>query len=383
MKILVIGGTGTIGGGVIKAFQQDRANQIDVISRSEYESSYENVIHIKGDARDYEFIAGVVTPGKYDAIVDLMIWTEKEFLERMDLFMSNCRHYIATSTSSVYWKSDGMVTEETPRVFDSVDDKELLESHEYRIEKSRIENDIMNSAYHNWTIIRPAMTYGKKLPLCVYTQEVWFYRALHSRTVLLPIEVMNNHAVLTTAEEYGEKLLRVILNERTYSQVLNIISGNKANQITWTDNLRICEDALAQSGYTMKVKYVSVYDMAEYIDHYPLLYDRMMDRIWDDSKFKQLCIGGGGVQFNVYEDLRDRIKNFIQNPSYINFDAYVYHHAYMDKVCGERTQLKEFRSKKARIIYFLARNFSFHGTQKFISLYRRIKNKLKKLFSVV
>ncbi len=225
MKILIIGGTGTIGSGIIKALQKDSNNIIDVVSRNKHEDFSGNLRHIQGDAKDYGFISGVVQAGVYDAIVDLMIWSEQEFLERMSLFMENTGHYIAASTSTVYWDTEKPITEETARIFDVCNDVELKNSHEYRIEKSRIEDNINESDYSNWTITRYSLTYGgKKIPLCVYPKEIWLYRALHGRTVLVAEEIMSKHVALTSGDEVGEKVKKIICNEKTYRQIINVVS---------------------------------------------------------------------------------------------------------------------------------------------------------------
>lgn len=64
-----------------------------------------------------------------------------------------------------------MITEESPRLLNTVDDQGCLATDEYALSKARCEDMLFGGGRSNWTIIRLAITYDGvvgRLQLGVY-----------------------------------------------------------------------------------------------------------------------------------------------------------------------------------------------------------------------
>lgn len=79
MNILVLGGTGAMGKAVVQLLEPE--NILTVINRSSHQSYNENVRYIKGNAKEMGFLKKVIT-GRYDAIIDFMVYSTLEFSQR-------------------------------------------------------------------------------------------------------------------------------------------------------------------------------------------------------------------------------------------------------------------------------------------------------------
>lgn len=91
-----------------------------------------------GNAHDQVFL-DCLLDSKWDAIVDFMVWSTAEFSERYKKLLSAAEQYVFTSSYRVYADSS-VITEESPRLLDAVDDDEYLATDEYALSKARCEN---------------------------------------------------------------------------------------------------------------------------------------------------------------------------------------------------------------------------------------------------
>ena len=117
MNILVLGGTGAMGASLVPVLAANR-NEVTVTSRSAHESYSEGIHYLKG----MPFLREILKE-HYDAVVDFMSYTTKEFQERYKLFLNSTDHYIFLSSSRVYADSKSPLTEESPRLLDVSTDK--------------------------------------------------------------------------------------------------------------------------------------------------------------------------------------------------------------------------------------------------------------------
>ncbi len=348
MKILVLGGTGAMGVDLVKILAK-HGEDVTVTSRSERKSEFDNVKYIKCDAHDTAFLKSVLIE-KYDSIVDFMVYNTKEFKARRDLLLGSTNQYVFLSSSRVYADSETPITEDSPRLLDATTDSEYLKTDEYALTKARQENMLRRSGKTNWTIIRPYITYSdQRLQLGVYEKELWLYRALHDKTIVFPKAIAEKYTTMTLGADVAMGISKLIGNEKAMGEAFHITT-DKA--IKWEDVLSIYKRVFNEvTGKNIKIKYADdpkpIYDAMG--NKYQVIYDRLFDRRFDNTKFLQAV---GEFEFvSPKIGLEKCLREFLEKPVFRTTATF----ALMDKFTGERTRLSEISGVKEKFKYFAMR----------------------------
>lgn len=313
-KILMLGGTGAMGM-YLAPEMVALGYQVFITSRKEHEST-EDIVYITGNAKDKAFLDTLLKQ-KFDCIVDFMIYKTEEFRGRYMDLLNSTPHYIFLSSYRVYGDNHGEpITEESPRLLDSVkDDPEFLATDEYSLTKARQENILKESDKKNWTIIRPAITYSKdRFQLGTMEAQDFVKRALEGKTVIFPRQMLDKQATLSWAGDVAKMMSRMILNDKTMGETYTV---STAEHHTWKEVMELYKELLG-----MRVKIV---DLAVYQNifggPYQIRYDRMLDRVVDNSKV--LAVTGMQQEelMPLKDGLRMELEHFVRKPSYRAFNA--------------------------------------------------------------
>lgn len=196
MKVLVLGGTGAIGGHVCRLLAE-AGWHVTCSTRSDRFSSKANISYIKGNAKDRAFLDELLRE-RWTAIVDFMVWSTQEFRQCCQALLSATDQYVFTSSYRVYSDSP-VITEESPRLLDTLDDQAYLQTDEYALCKARCENALFESDTNNWTIVRPTITYdgSGRFQLGVHESRTWLWRALNRIPVPMPDEMLEKQATIS------------------------------------------------------------------------------------------------------------------------------------------------------------------------------------------
>ena len=348
MKILVLGGTGAMGVDLVKILGE-RGENVTVTSRSERKSEFSNVEYVKGNAHDNAFLKSLLTD-KYDAIVDFMVYSTDEFKMRRDLLLSATNQYLFLSSSRVYADSKTPITEDSPRLLNVTTNDEYLKTDEYALTKARQENLLRESGKTNWTIIRPYITYSnQRLQLGVYEKELWLYRALHDKTVVFPKAIADKYTTMTLGEDVARGIAQLIGNGKAMGEAFHITTDQA---IKWDDVLALYRRVFKEvTGKELRIKYTDdpkpVYEAMG--NKYQVIYDRMFDRRFDDTKLLQAA---GKCEFESPEIGLERcLREFLEKPIFRTTSSF----AYMDKLAGERTRLSDISGVKQKCKYLAVR----------------------------
>lgn len=331
-KILMMGGTGAMGVYMVPEMLK-LGYQVYITSRKQHEST-EDVIYIMGNAKEKAFVDTLLEQ-KFDAIVDFMIYNTKEFEERYLELLDSTPHYLFLSSYRVYGDNNGKpITEESPRLLDSVNDPEFLATDEYSLTKARQENILRSSGRNNWTIIRPAITYSKeRFQLGTMEAADFVKRALAGKTVIFPKQMLNKYATLSWAGDVAKMIARMVGNNEAMGQTFTV---STAEYHTWKEVMNIYKELL-----NMKVQIVdlSVYQRIMG-GPYQIKYDRMLDRIVDNSKALKVAHMRQEELMPLKEGLRMELEAFKKNPSYRGYIAR--RDREMDEVVEQRVSFKSW-----------------------------------------
>ena len=306
-KILVIGATGAMGKYLVPELAE-LGYSVTGVSLDDAVSKRDNVVYIKGNAWDKGFL-GELFKEKYDGIVDFMSYNMKNFSEYVELYLQNTEHYIFLSSCRVFDDKEVPVKETSPRLLDSSDDEELKASDDYCINKAKQENYLINSKYNNWTIVRPATTYGTmRLQLVTLEFANTVARTLQGKKVVVPIQAKDKPATFTWGGDVAKMLARIMLKEEAKRESYNVCT---AESRTWGEIADYYKELIG-----METIWVDKEDYLAIIDpninkgvRWQLEYARMFHRISDNSKVLRLT----GLKQEEFLTLKDGLKLEIGN----------------------------------------------------------------------
>ncbi|CUN51861.1 NAD-dependent epimerase/dehydratase family protein [Mitsuokella jalaludinii] len=356
MKILILGGTGAMGVSLVDVLDK-QGHDVYVTSRRKH-ADCKNVHYLQGDAHDLTWLEQITSGKRYDALVDFMIYSTDDFAWRRDKLLNMAGQYVFLSSSRVYNdSSDKPITEETPRLLDSTQDKEYLSMDEYALAKAREENELRKAKQKNWTIIRPYITYNdERLQLGTLEKESWLYRALHGRTIVFTRDVADCLTTLTHGRDVAEGIASLLGKEAAYGEAFHIVGPEP---MRWGEVAELYCDVLETLlGRRPKImllpnsrKFCQVF-----CNEYQVKYDRLFHRVFDSSKI--LRIGGKRDYVPIAEGLRSCLTHFVeQHRPFRTIDWHA--EAWMDRQTGERAALSECKGWKNKVKYILCRYTPF------------------------
>lgn len=349
MKILVLGGTGAMGMPLVNILAKQK-NDVYVTTRQKLTDT-KNIHYIAGNAHCNDFLNSILSV-KYDVIVDFMSYSEVEFKERVSLLLNSAERYVFLSSARVFANGDKYITENSPRLLDMCKDKKYLATDEYALDKAREENILSSSQLRNWTIIRPYITYNsERMQLGVLEKEQWLYRALKGKKIVFSKDIAEMTTTLTYGGDVAECIANIILTNSAYGEVLNCVTSET---VKWEDVFNIYLNALEK--YTGKRPNFFMTDNFEFAEicgnHYQLVYDRLFNRIFDNSKI--VSLSGKSDFVSPEKGLDNCISEFVSGKRifrYINWKL----EGAMDKLTGDTENLFKINSFKNKVKYFLYR----------------------------
>jgi len=352
MNILILGGTGAMGTPLVQILK--KSNQLFVTTRSNSHEDEENVTYLKGDAHDLNFLMDILELKYYDAIVDFLIYSTEEFAKRYSLFLDKTKQYIFLSSARVY--SDcglSKITEKSGRLLDTSKDKNYVHSDEYAIRKAKQENILLKSEKHNFTIVRPYITYNnERLQLGIFEKEVWLQRALSNKTIVVNNSVLSKYTTLTFGYDVALRIASLIGNERAYGEIIHIVTDK---YIQWKKVLDIYLEVIEQNlGYKPKIIISDEYNSLSKKRSYHQIYcDRMYNRIFDNSKIED--ISNLSSEFIPPEiGLKQCLNTFLKDSGKFLFKSWKFE-AVFDKITGEKERLSNINGFRNKVIYLLFR----------------------------
>lgn len=349
MKVLLLGGTGSMGIPLVQILKENGIETF-VTSRKNIKSDG-NLHYLQGDAKNLAFLQTVLQKESWNAIIDFMIYDTQSFKERVELLLNNTKQYIFLSSARVYADSEQPITELSSRLLDISQDTDYLETDEYALAKARQENILKDSPNKNWTIIRPYITYNEnRLQLGVLEKEEWLYRALKGRTIILSSDIIKKTTTLTYGVDVAKGISKIIGNPKALNEVFHI-TLNK--DITWDEVLNIYIYVLEKHlGYKPKVLLLNINEFLKCKNtKYQIYYDRLYDRTFDNTKISEYIDTNSFT--NTETGLKYCLEIFLQTPkfSFINWRD----EAIKDRQTKEHTSLKEISNIKSKVKYLIYR----------------------------
>lgn len=352
MDILILGGTGAMGEPLVRKLAKN--NRVYVTTRKNRVSEH-NITYITCDAHNLNSIQNICSVNHFSAIIDFMVYDQKEFEERYLYFLSVTDQYVFISSARVYANSN-IIYETSPRLLDESNDQKFLKTSEYSLKKAREENLLINSGKLNWTIIRPYITYNtNRLQLGTLEKEYWLRRALLGKTIVLTQNTYQSSTTLTYGGDVSNAIAEVIGNEKCIGQIFHIVNEES---LKWSDILEIYSDTFEKvKGHRPKVKILGDYRGLALVlgNQYQMKYDRFYNRKFDSSKIVKYTEKSITYR-NMKTGLSECLTEYLVQEKDDMYTDWRYE-GYADKQTGDKTKLSDIHGKSNKIKYFLWRYF--------------------------
>lgn len=261
--------------------------RVDVICLEQVESSDPNITFTQANCKDEAFLKTRLEAGRYDAVVDFMLYTTEEFRRIHSIFLENTAHYIFLSSYRVYSSLELPIRETSPQMLDTSTDAEYLaHKDEYSLYKARQERILRSSGYENYTIVRPSIVYSRvRFQLTALEAPVFMTRSWQGKTVILPEDAMDIDATMTWGGDVGKMIARLVCNPNAMGQAYSLCT---AEHHTWREVAEIYRELFGLNYITVDTEtFLSFFDNG-FISRYTLMYDRCARRIMDNSKILEV-----------------------------------------------------------------------------------------------
>lgn len=303
MKILLIGGTGTISSAITGQLSESE-HEVYLLNRgNRSEEVPANVNIIKADINDEADVAKKLEGMGFDTVCEFIGFVPEQLERDYRLFNGKTKQYIYISSASAYHKPvrDYRISEATT----------LANPYwEYSRNKIACEEFLMKMYRENGfpvTIVRPSHTYGlKSVPVAVHGHKgSWqtIKRMMEGKPVIIHGDGTSLWTI-TFNEDFAKGFIGLIGNPHAIGEAFQITSDES---LTWTQIHQILADIL---GVELKPYYVSSEFLAAVSDYDltgSLLGDKACTVVFDNSKLKK-AVPGFQATIRAEQGLRKTVE---------------------------------------------------------------------------
>lgn len=345
MRVLVLGGTGAMGSHLCRELVA-LGHEVVCTTRRDRKPA-DGITYAVGDAKQPSFLDGLLAE-RWGGVVDFMIWSTAEFRERYRDFLGATDQYVFTSSYRVYADSP-VITEDSPRLLDVVDNPAYLSTDEYALRKARCEDMLAASGADNWTVVRPAITYdgaNGRLQLGTLESRHWLWRAMHGIPVSLPSDMLAKQTTMSYGGDVARMIALLVGNPAALGETFTV-SGS--DHMTWR--------GVAEAYNSVLPFEVAECELDDYIaargSEYQIRYDRMFNRVVDNSKILRTTGLDNGTLTGMRTGLARELGACLS--SEVQFDVSAGQNGKFDRLCGGMPSLGS-----------VARNFGPVGLAKYL-----------------
>ena len=303
MKVLIIGGTGTISTYVVKR-AVEQGMDVTVMNRGHNNDSLPKLVKFITGNINHEAEAKRLLEGKsYDSVIQFVAFNVEQVKRDIRLFKDIAKQYIFISTASAYQKpvEDYPITEKTPLInpyWGYSQDKIVCEEYLRTVMDLPI------------TIVRPSHTYDNKMIMSIISRWQYEYAHIHRLLEGKPIIIPGDGTsvwTITHASDFAKSFVDLIGNPASYNDVFHITSEKL---YTWEQLTKILADAL---GVKAKIIHIPTEVIIKHLPEMegPLLGDKAWSAIFDNSKIKS--ISNNYSSTIGYEDVAEDVVGYFKN----------------------------------------------------------------------
>lgn len=289
MKVLLLGGTGTLSRAVLEEALKNNM-EVSILNRGLHNSHLPKEVHvIKGDFYAPFKWKDSAVDGNYDVVVDFLSRTSDDIERIYPIFKDNCKQYIFISSACVYRRSkeDFPIKETSPKP--NTDWSYNTEKYESELKL----RELAANAASYFTIVRPYITYNdERIPVGIAPAYKYHKMLIERIKAGKPWFVWDDGSAITTVtyvNDFSVGVVGLFLNEKAKNEDFHI-----TGDFTYTQ-LQVVEKLFSKLNVPSDVICIPANEIASILPEYKgqLLGDRALDAKFDNSKIKtavpQLC----------------------------------------------------------------------------------------------
>lgn len=334
MKILLIGGTGTISMAITRLLAKEN-HEVYLLNRGSRSTELpDNVTVLQCDINDEAEVRRVIEGVIFDAVGEFIGFTIAQVQRDFRLFQGRTKQYLYISSASAYQKplSDPVITESTPLANQYWQySRDKIECEEYLIKQYR-ENGFPI------TIVRPSHTYDERsVPLGVHGKAgSWqvLKRMIEGKPVIIHGDGTSLWT-LTHNSDFAKGYCGLVGNLHAIGQAFHITSDES---LTWNQIYQIIADTL---GVELKAVHIPSDFLASVSDYDltgSLIGDKANSVIFDNSKLKR-AVPDFKATVRADQGIRSTIQNILSHPELQREDAEFDH--WCDRVINTFEKMRE------------------------------------------
>lgn len=333
MKILLIGGSGTLSSAVRDRLLDNPSNALTLLTRGHRPlPERPNLKTLVADINDFVLCDSIIGDETYDCVINFVCYTQTQAEENLKLFRSRTRQFIFISTVAVLDHEAACVLNETSATGNRFS--------VYGQNKAAAESLYLDAFRNNGfpvTIVRPAQTYSEdRIPLSVKGKTCYSVidRMVKGKPVIIHGDGQSVW-VSTHADDFAQGLIGLIGNPSALGEIVHIMNPTPH---TWDQVYRILGEALQVEVKPVYLPSRLLSGSKKY-DHLTSIQgDKMFSCLYDVSKLKRLVPGyepivslkQGLEDYLTYMDLHTELK--VSDPDYDDWcDTLVYRYSQATK----------------------------------------------------
>ncbi len=217
MKVLIIGGTGTISSPITKDLANKENIELYVLNRG-HNPLPTNAKQIIGNFNDIEKLKEIANKERFDVVINFIIFTPDQARAQVEVFQNRLKQYIFISTCVTYNHETAVVITEDHEQYNKYSD--------YGRSKTKCEQIFLTASNFPVTIVRPSQTYSdNRIPLSVKGRGCYsvIHRILHDKPIIVHGDGKSTwHS--THANDFAKAFIPLIGNDKALNEAYHIVN---------------------------------------------------------------------------------------------------------------------------------------------------------------
>lgn len=309
MKILFIGGTGTISMAISRLLLSE-GHTLYLINRGSRNTGLSgNLTELKADINDEAAVAELIQNLDFDVVADFIAFVPEQLERDYRLFKNKTKQFIYISSASAYQKplSDYRINEGTPLANPYWEySRNKIAGEEYLMKLYREEGFPV-------TIVRPSHTYDERsVPLGIHGDNGSYAvikRIMEGKPVIIHGDGTSLWT-LTHNTDFAKGFAGLLGNIHAIGEAVQITSDES---VTWNQIYEIIADALGVKLHALHVSSEFLDSCSSYDFAGSLLGDKANTVVFDNSKLKKL-VPGFTATVRADQGIRSTVEYVLSHP---------------------------------------------------------------------